>query len=100
MFRVFSRYCRIILWRSHEKEKKYRCADFLAALTVVILVTSSMLLRGMDTQSISYSDVVGLFKNEQVKEFEIDEKNNMTILKQDNTIVSYKLRSLELYYLD
>lgn len=83
-----------------KKKRNYGALIFWLLLTVVILVTSSMLLRGMDTQSISYSDVVGLFKNEQVKEFEIDEKNNMTILKQDNTIVSYKLRSLELYYLD
>lgn len=53
-----------------KKKRNYGALIFWLLLTVVILVTSSMLLRGMDTQSISYSDVVGLFKNEQVKEFE------------------------------
>lgn len=81
-------------------KKNYSALIFWVLLTAVILIAASVLLKDMDTETISYSNVVELFRNEEVKEFEIDENNNMTILKNDDTLVSYKLRSLELYYLD
>ena len=81
-------------------KKNYSALIFWVLLTAVILIAASVLLKDMDTETISYSNVVELFRNEEVKEFEIDENNNMTILKNDDTMVSYKLRSLELYYLD
>ena len=77
-------------------KKNYSALIFWVLLTAVILIAASVLLKDMDTETISYSNVVELFRNEEGKEFEIDENNNMTILKNDDTMVSYKLRSLEL----
>ena len=78
-------------------KKNYSALIFWVLLTAVILIAASVLLKDMDTETISYSNVVELFGNEEVKEFEIDENNNMTILKNDDTMVSYKLRSFLLF---
>ncbi len=53
-----------------------------------------------------YSDVVKYFQNEQVKNFEIDKKNNLTMTLRSEeeggkeSVVTYKLRSLDLFYYD
>ncbi len=81
-------------------KNSYKIFIFYAVLIIVILVAATALFNRTASDRIIYSDVISMFKNEEVKVFEIDDRNNLTMVTQDGKVVLYKLRSLELFYSD
>ena len=73
---------------------------FYVVLIGVILVAVATLLGGIQKEDLKYSDIVAMFKSEQVKAFEIDENNNLTILTQNDKVYKYRLIDLNLFYND
>ena len=82
--------------------KKNRFSSFLfwILLMGVIIISASFMLRDTSSERLKYSQVVDLFKGEQVKSFVLDESNQLKMELQDGSTVSYKLRSFEQFYLD
>lgn len=72
----------------------------------IVLGVCALLWKKTVPENAYYSDVVKYFQNERVRNFEIDKKNNLTMVIRSDTeggsdfTVSYKLRSLDLFYLD
>ena len=82
-------------------KKNYKVIIFYIVLIVVILFIAGSLLGRPDGQAVKYSDVLTLFRQEQVKSFVIDKNDELTMELQDGkTIVSYKLRDISLFYYD
>ena len=81
-------------------KNSYKIFIFYAVLIVVILVAATALFNRTASDKIIYSDVISMFKNEEVKAFEIDDRNNLAMVTQDGAVVLYKLRSIELFYSD
>ena len=75
--------------------KKNRFSSFLfwILLMGVIIISASFMLRDTSSERLKYSQVVDLFKGEQVKSFVLDESNQLKMELQDGSTVSYKLRS-------
>jgi cell division protease FtsH len=73
---------------------------FYVVLIGVILIATAALLNNMQQDELAYSDIVDLFTSGKVKNFEIDEKNNITIITQNDQVYSYKLRDLSIFYSD
>lgn len=73
---------------------------FYVVLIGVILIATAALFSNMNTDTLVYSDIVGMFKNGEVKAFEIDEKNNITILAHDGKTYSFRLLDLSIFYSD
>ncbi len=86
----------------------FKVAIFYIVLIGAILIVSAALWSSIPQEELLYSDVVELFQNEQVKSFEVDEKNNLImqvrVTLPDGTegeaLRSYQLRSLDMFYYD
>ncbi|MBE6541805.1 MAG: ATP-dependent zinc metalloprotease FtsH, partial [Ruminococcaceae bacterium] len=86
----------------------FKVAIFYIVLIGIILISTASLWSSIPQEKLVYSDVVELFKTEQVKRFEVDEENNLTmavtVTLQDGTegevIHTYRLRSLDLFIRD
>lgn len=81
-------------------KNNYKIIIFYVALIAVILIATATLFSNMQSDNLLYSDIVDMFKKEQVKQFEVDENNILTILTQDNKTYTYKLRDFNLFYYD
>lgn len=81
-------------------KNSYKIFIFYAVLIIVILVAATALFNRSASDRIIYSDVISMFKNGEVKAFEIDDRNNLAMVTQEGDVVLYKLRSLELFYSD
>ena len=76
---------------------------FYIALIAVIIFAVSSFFGSLSEEPPTYSDVVALFENEQVKYFEIDEKDHITMQvrvtnkdgSEGEAIVTYTLRSID-----
>ncbi len=68
-------------------------------LIAVILVVTATMLGGIDKEKTTYSDIISLFKEEQVKSFVIDEYNVISITTQDDKQMSFALRDLSMFFL-
>ncbi|NCU27754.1 FtsX-like permease family protein, partial [Candidatus Nomurabacteria bacterium] len=66
----------------------------------VILIATAALFGNMDTETLLYSDIVTMFNNGEVKAFEIDEKNNLTILTHEEETYSFRLLDVSIFYND
>lgn len=78
---------------------------FYVVLIGVILIASAALWQSMPSEEIKYSDVVTLFKEERVVQFQIDDSNNLEMLLRDqsganNTYIKYRLRDIGIFYSD
>ncbi len=73
---------------------------FYVVLIGVILIATAALFGNMNTDTLIYSDIVVMFNNGEVKAFEIDEKNNITILTHEGATYSFKLLDLSIFYND
>jgi len=73
---------------------------FYVALISVILIVVASYLGKVETEPIKYSDVVTLFTSEQVKAFEVDENNKLSILTHNDRVYEYTLIDLNLFYND
>ena len=63
----------------------------------VILISTAALFGGRPGDEIIYSDIDKLFYEQQVKAFEIDSGDRLTILTHDNKTVTFALRDLGLF---
>ncbi len=79
-------------------KSNYKILIFYVVLIAVILVATAALFGNQPSSKIIYSDIDRLFYEEQVKMFEIDSDNQLTIWKRDNSVVTFKLRSLDSFW--
>lgn len=85
-----------------------KVAIFYIVLIGIILISTASLWQSIPQETLVYSDVVDLFESEKVKQFEVDEENNLTmavrVTLQDGTesevLYTYQLRSLDLFIKD
>jgi ATP-dependent metalloprotease FtsH len=73
---------------------------FYVVIIGIILIATATLLNNIQEEPVVYSEIVELFVNEQVRIFEIDDRNNLLILTKTGEKVSYRLRDLGLFYSD
>ena len=86
----------------------FKIAIFYIVLIGIILIATASLWGTIPEDSLIYSEVVELFKNERVKQFEVDEENNLSMIVRatlpDGTegegFVTYKLRDINLFIND
>ncbi len=71
---------------------------FYVVLIGVILFATAALFGNQPGEKVIYSDIDRLFYEQQVKAFEIDSDDRLTIIKQDNTIVTFKLRDYYVFW--
>lgn len=70
---------------------------FYALLITVIVILCSAVFSGIAMEKVRYSDVIELFKNNEVQYFEIDNDNDMVLTKTDGSKLKYRVRSLEIF---
>ena len=86
-------------------KNSFKIAIFYIVLIGILIVATASLWNSVPTDSLLYSDVVDLFKNEQVREFKVDEDNTLTMLvrvtKQDGTegeaTLTYQLSDIDMF---
>ncbi|MCI8388407.1 MAG: ATP-dependent zinc metalloprotease FtsH [Clostridiales bacterium] len=79
-------------------KSNYKIMIFYVVLIGVILIATAALFGNQAGEKIIYSDIDKLFYEQQVKEFEIDSNDRLTILKKDNTTVSFALRDYRTFW--
>ena len=70
------------------KKKRFSSFLFWILLMGVIIISASFMLRDTSSERLKYSQVVDLFKGEQVKSFVLDESNQLRMELQDGSTVS------------
>ncbi len=65
---------------------------FYGVLIAVILVVSALILSEPGTEPLEYSDIIQLFKNEEVTKFQISNTDEIKIYTKDNRVLTYILR--------
>ncbi len=78
-------------------KSNYKILIFYVVLIGVILISTAALFGGRPGEEIIYSDIDKLFYEQQVKAFEIDSSDRLTILTHDNKTVTFALRDLRLF---
>ncbi len=86
-------------------KNSFKIALFYIALIGIILVAVTSLWHSIPQEKLEFSEVVELFQKEQVKEFVVDEDNNLTLTvrhtlsdgTEGEAKLTYKLRSLDLF---
>lgn len=82
-------------------KKNYKLAIFYIVMTVGIILSLWLMFRSINTaDKVVYSDLVDMFTNKEVKSFEVDKNNLVTIVKTDESIVQYQLRDFSIFYYD
>ena len=97
-------------------KKNFKHILFYLCLIVGVILICAMLFRSDAPDKMGYSDVVSAFKQEEVKEFEIDKNNVLTMVfdkdspfakyktgqNKDGSLVyvEYKLASLSIFHAD
>ncbi len=87
-------------------KSNFKSILFYLALVAVIVVAMYIVLGQMPKEELVYSQIEEYFEKEQVKSFEIDNKNYITLVLRPETeggterIVSYRLRNFELFWMD
>ncbi|MBR4880956.1 MAG: ATP-dependent zinc metalloprotease FtsH [Clostridia bacterium] len=84
----------------NKKGNNKRVIIFYVVLIAVILFSVGTLLSGAVQEKLKYSDIVEMFRNEEVKSFTIDEKNNLIIKDQKGIEYTYRLLSVSIFYED
>ena len=84
----------------NKKGNNTKVIIFYVVLIAVILFSVGSLLSGAAVKKMQYSDIVEMFKNEEVKKFTIDEKNNLVITDQQGREYTYRLLSISIFYED
>ncbi len=82
-----------------------KVAIFYIVLIGVIIFGTAALFQSLPKEEVTFSDVVTYFKNEQVKEFVIDEENTLTMTvrvilpdgAEGEALRVYELRNLDLF---
>ncbi len=72
---------------------------WLVAIALMIVCVSA-LLSGGNAKTVTYSEVLTMFREEQVTEFEVNNRNILTLRTTDGTKYQHELRDLALFYED
>ena len=72
---------------------------WIVVIALAVLCVSA-LMSGSGAKEVTYSQVLQMFRAEQVVEFEIDRSNVLTFLTKDNVIYEHELRDIGLFYED
>ncbi len=86
-------------------KNSFKIAIFYIVLIGILIVATASLWNSVPTESLLYSQVVDLFKNEQVREFKVDEDNTLTMVvrvtNKDGTegeaTLTYQLSDLDMF---
>ena len=81
-------------------KSNFKIILFYVVLIGVILIATASLFGNIQEQQMLYSDIVGMFERGEVKYFEIDESNVLTLQTGDNKTYSYQLRDISIFYSD
>ena len=83
-------------------KKNHKLAIFYIVMTIGIILALWFLFSNTNkADKIVYSDLVTMFTNQEVKSFEVDEKDNIIITKHDGSDpIKYKLRDFSIFYND
>ncbi len=86
-------------------KKQFRFGNliFLAVLIVIMLLSISLLTQSSMQDSLTYSEIVALFKAEQVESFIVEDDVLVMDLKEpynDLTTITYELASFSVFYYD
>ncbi len=84
-------------------KKGFRNLIIYVIFIAIIVFATAALMNTSQKDNITYSDVEQYFLKEEVKSFTVDASNNMKlVVKAENGTkeVTYKLRSLDLFYYD
>ncbi len=79
-------------------KSNYKIMIFYVVLIGVILVATAALFGNQPGEAIIYSDIDRMFYEQQVKSFEIDSSNRLTLKTQDGKIVTFALRDLGMFW--
>ncbi|HOK69093.1 MAG TPA: ATP-dependent zinc metalloprotease FtsH [Bacillota bacterium] len=77
-----------------------RVLMFYILFVLAIIFIGSYVMNQPAQKELQYSDIVAMFKNDQVQSFKVEPDYELKIVKKDGTKVSYKLASLQLFYED
>ncbi len=72
---------------------------WIVVIALAVLCVSA-LMSGSGAKEVTYSQVLQMFRAEQVVEFEIDRSNVLTFLTKDNVVYEHELRDIGLFYED
>ena len=86
-------------------KNSFKIAIFYIVLIGILIVATASLWNSVPTDSLLYSQVVDLFKNEQVREFKVDEDNTLTmnvrVTNKDGTegeaTLTYQLSDIDMF---
>ncbi len=83
-------------------KSNYKIFIFYAVLIVGLFVVASAVLGniGKGQELDNYSQVVQMFKGEEVKAFTVDDTNTLHIKSQDDKVYTYALRDISIFYND
>lgn len=80
-------------------KKNWKPFIFYAVLIIAIVFISSSLMDHINKdEDIKYSEIIKLFENDEVKTFEVESNNIMTLEKTDGTKIEYRIRDLYMFY--
>ncbi|MBE6569134.1 MAG: ATP-dependent zinc metalloprotease FtsH [Ruminococcaceae bacterium] len=87
-------------------KSSFKIAIFYIVLIGILIVATASLWYNIPEENLVYSQVVELFQNEQVRKFEVDEDNNLTMLvrvtaedgTEGETTLYYKLRDVDMFH--
>lgn len=69
-------------------------------IILVLLSIASILFGNTPADQKTYSDIVALFKEDQVEQFEISTENKLTLVTRDHQTIRYALRDVYLFVSD
>ena len=72
---------------------------WIVVIALAVLCVSA-LMSGSGAKEVPYSQVLQMFRAEQVVEFNVDRSNVLTFLTKDNVIYEHELRDVGLFYED
>ena len=81
-------------------KNSYKILIFYIVLIAVILIAATAMFNRSSSEKLIYSDIVTKFKNEEVKVFELDDTNTLTLKTQDGQVYTYRLRDISIFYAD
>ncbi len=72
---------------------------WIVVIALAVLCVSA-LMSGSGAKEVPYSQVLQMFRAEQVTEFEVSSRNVLTFVTKDGTVYEHKLRDIGLFYED
>ena len=67
-------------------------------ILVALFSVISFLMKGIERETPKFSDIVGYFEDGKVTEFFVDKSGNLTLKLDDETVVTYRIAYLDMFY--